>query len=490
MSLFKAIVMVVVLLGLGAYVYFVELPREKAEEAKKQLFTFDKTEVTEVQLTYPDRSLHLKKDDAGKWRLLQPIVTEADETTVTNLVNAIADAEITRILDDPVQDPALYGLDAPTVKLQVTLKNGETLPQVSIGKDTPVGYSVYLQKEGETKLLLTPQAFRLGMTKEVKDVRDKTVLALKPDEVEQIDIQGQEKEIVLTKTDSGWSLEKPVSAKADDSQVQTFLSSVQNMKAQDFVEKPILEQKEYGLDPPHLSVFLKLGAENTHHTLLVGDEKTQEKGVKQRYIKREDKDTLFLVDDWVFRDLNKSVNDFRDKTIAQFAQDQAAKIEVQRQDGQSFTLTKGVDNKWAIDKSGPEEGVFKDTTATQFVSALADMRGFEIAADNPEDLGTYGLSTPALSIVVYDGKEHKLASIRTTQRSEGETKKTFAMAEGGKTVFALRDYLFDRLNKTPKEFWETQEEKEASAATRSEAPPSPSDLEERIHEEDLHEGAE
>lgn len=481
MSLSKAVVMVVVLLALGAYVYFVELPHEQEEAAKKKLFTFDKEAVTEVQLTYPDRSLHLKKDETGRWRILQPIDTEADETTVTNLVNAIADAEITRVLDDPVQDPALYGLNAPAVKLQVTLKDGKTLPQVSIGKDTPVGYSVYLQKEGDTKLLLTPQAFRLGMTKEVKDVRDKTVLALKPDEVKKVEIQGQGKEIVLVKTDSGWSLEKPVSGKADDSQVQTFLSSVQNMKAQDFVETPILEPKEYGLASPQLTVSLMLGDDSAQKTLLVGGEKTQEKGVKQRYIKRGEKDTLFLVGDWVFRDLNKSVDDFRDKTIAKFAQDQAVKIEVKRQDGQGFMLTKGADKKWAIDKSG--EGVFKETLATQLVSALADLRGFEIAAENPTDLGVYGLSTPALSIVAYDEKEQKLASVLTTQKSEGETKKTFAMAEGGKTVFALRDYMFDRLNKAPADFWEKPEEKEATATS---APATP-DHEDHVHEEDLPE---
>ena len=484
MSLFKAIGMIIVLLALGAYVYFVELPYEKEETAKKQLFTFDKAAVTEVQLTYPDRSLHLKKDETGKWRLLQPIDTEADETTVTNLVNAIADAEITRILDDPVQDPALYGLNAPAVKLQVTLEDGKTLPQVSIGKDTPVGYSVYLQKEGETKLLLTPQAFRLGMTKEVKDVRDKTVLALNPDEVKKVEIQRQGEEILLTKTASGWSLEKPVSGKADDSQVQTFLASVQNMKAQDFVETPILKPEEYGLGPPQLTVSLMLGDDSAQKTLLVGGEKTQEKGVKQRYIKRGEKDTLFLVGDWVFRDLNKSANDFRDKTIAKFTQDQAVKIVVKRQDGQGFILTKGADEKWVIDKSGEGgEGVFKEATATQLVSALADLRGFEVAEESPTDLGAYGLSSPALSIVVYDEKEQKLASVLTTQKSDGETKKTFAMTEGGKAVFALRDYIFDRLNKTPADFW-GKAAKEAATAT---SVPTLSDHEDHAYEEDLPE---
>ncbi len=462
--------MAVVLFALGAYVYFVELPHDQEELAKKKLFTFDKTAVTEVHLTYPDRSIHLKKDEAGKWRITQPIETEADETTVANLVNAIADAEIVRILDEPVQDLALYGLNTPVVKLQVTLKDGKSLPQVSIGKDTPVGYSVYLQKEGETKLLLTPQAFRLGMTKEVKDLRDKTVIAFQPNEVKKIAIQGQDKEIVLAKTDSGWSLEKPVSGKADDAQVQTFLSTMQTIRAQDFVGQPAADLHEYGLTPPQLTVTLTGGTDTTTKTLLIGGEKEQDKAGKLRYLKRGENATIFLVADAMLRDVHKSLDDFRDKTIARFPQDQATKVEVKRQDGQNFTLTRGADKKWSIDKSG--DGVFKETLATQLVSSLADLRGYEIAAENPADLAPYSLAPPSMSISVYDDKNTKLAAVLAGQKKEKDTAKIFAVTEGGKTVFAVRDYVFDRLHKAPIDFWEKPADKKASAEPPSAMPPS------------------
>lgn len=486
MSRVKAFLMIVILLVLGAYVYFVELPRDQEEATKKKLFLFDKAAVTGVQLTYPDRGVHLKKDDAGKWRITQPIDTEADESTVTNLVNAIADAEISRILDEPVQDLALYGLNAPLVKLQVTLKDGKTLPQVSIGKDTPVGYSVYLQREGETKILLTPQAFRLGMTKEVKDLRDKTVLTFTPDEVKKIEIHNHDKNISLSKSDIGWSLEKPVSGKADETQVQTFLSSVQSMKAQEFVEQPILDPKEYGLVPPQLTIDLSIGAEGAKKTLIVGGEKTQEKGGKLRYVKREDKETFFLVSDGVFRDLNKSADDFRDKTVARFTQDQAAKVEVHRQDGQNFVLTRSADKKWAVDRSG--EGLFNDATATQLISALSDLRGYEIAAEGPSSLTPYNLTPPTVSFIVSDEQGTKLTSVLIGQKNEGETKKTFALAEGGKTVFVLRDYVFDRLNKTPADFWGKPPENPTSQQEKA-APPVESSTpeEEDLPDEEEHE---
>lgn len=477
MSLPKAIIMAVVLVALGAYVSLVELPRDEETAATKKLFTFAKDAVAEVQLTYPERSIHLKKDTAGKWRVLKPIDTEADETTVTNMVNAIADAEISRILDEPVQDPALYGLNAPVVKLQVTLNDGKSLPQVLIGKDTPVGFSVYLQKAGETKLLLTPQAFRLGLTKEVKDLRDKTIFPLQPGEVKKIAITGQGKDIHLTKTEAGWALEKPANSKADDAQVQTFLTAVQNLKAVDFVEQPVLEAKDYGLAPPQLTLAFSMGTENTTKTLLVGSEKTVDSTNKQRYLKREAQTTLFLAADWVFRDLNKSADDFRDKTIARFAQEQAVKVVVKRRDQQDFTLTRGADKKWALNKTG--DGVFQEQVATQLLSALADLRGYEIAADNPSDLAAYDLAPPEVTLVVSDEKNTELASVHAGQQTAGETKKMFAMPAGGKTVFALRDYMFERLNKAPTDFWGKQAE--PSAGTGNTPPPSSPNVPEEEH---------
>ena len=92
MNLRNSLVMLAILLALGGYVYFVEVPRDKKAAEEKKLLTFDKEAVTELTLTYPDRVLTLKKTDAGKWRITQPVEADADETTVKNLLNAVADA--------------------------------------------------------------------------------------------------------------------------------------------------------------------------------------------------------------------------------------------------------------------------------------------------------------------------------------------------------------------------------------------------------------
>jgi hypothetical protein len=458
----KSLLMIVVLLILGGYIYFVEVPRGQKEAEGKKLVTLDKDAIVEIALTYPDRALTLKKTDAEKWRITQPVEADADESTVNNLITSVIDAEVKRTLDEIPQDLTVYGLNAPVVKMKLALKDGKSLPLVSLGKDTPVGFSVYAQKEGEQKILLVPQTLRTGLTKEVKDLRDRTILTFTDDEVRKVEIRAADTEIVLQKADGGWKLEKPISAKADDAEVRTFLSNLRSIRAQDFLEAPILEPKEFGLAPPQLEVTLTVGSDNAQKTIQLGNEKTDDKGGKTRYLKRAGLEKpLFLVGEGVLRDVDKTATDFRDKTVAQFTQDQAAKVEVKRQDGETFTLTRGTDNKWTIDKTAT--GTLREPALSQFVADLRELRGFEIVAENPTDLSSYGLDQPVVTIAVSDKDGKQFATILTGQKAEGETKKVFAMTEGGQTVFGLRDHVFDRINKKPADFWETPVDKKEPA---------------------------
>jgi hypothetical protein len=472
MNLRNSLIMLAILLALGGYIYFVEVPHEKKTTEEKKLLTFDKDAITELTLTYPNRALTVKKNDAGKWRITQPVEADADETTMKNLINAVADAEVKRTLDEVPQDLTVYGLTTPVVKAKLTLKDGKTLPPITFGKDTPVGFSTYAQKEGDAKVLLVPQTLRMGFIKEVKDLRDRTILTFNDDEVKKLEIRGPDREVVLSKADGGWTLEKPAQAKADDTEVKTFLSNLRSLNAQDFLEEPMVSLSEFGLEPPQMSIALTLGADSAQKTVLIGDEKTDDKGTKNRYVKRAELDKpLFLVGEWVWRDLNKNAADFRDKTVAQFVAEQVKKVEVKRNDGEGFTLIRGADNKWTIDRT--QEGTLREPALSQFVDELRQLRGFEIAAENPTDLSAYGLDAPFVSVVVSDSDGKKLATVLAGQKGEGTERKTYAMAEGGQTVFGLRDYVFDRLNKKPADFWEKPVEKKEAAPASQPVTPTP-----------------
>ena len=463
--------MLVVLLGLGAYVYFIELPKAQQEAEKPTVLTFEKEAVDTLTLTYPEREIRLQQTAAGEWDITAPIQAKADDTAVNNMLITIVDEEVTRSLtpEEPV-NLALYGLAQPPVVLRIALQDGTTLPKVSIGKDTPVGFSAYVQKEGDPQLHLTRQAFRLGLTKEVKELRDKTVLPFERDSVTRIALNTAETSIVLGKTDDGWAFENRASHAVDTTAVHTYLSTLEGLRAEDFVEQPLLDLSAFGLDPAQLTVSLHLG-EDAKRTLSVGGEKSVEAGNTshsresgnpgQRYLKRDDGETLYLVRTGLLKDLSKSVTDFRDKSVVSIPEGKITQVVVTRAGGEGFTLSRGEENAWEIDRK--LEGTLKTATLSQFVADLRELRGFEIAADNPEDLSLYGLATPALTLVAIDEAGERLATVLFGQTVHEGTEKHFAMLERGETVFTLRDYVFSRFDKNPEDFWEKPEPETGSA---------------------------
>ena len=452
--------MLVVLLGLGVYVYFIELPKAKREAEKPTVLTFEKEAVDTLTLTYPEREIRLQQTAAGEWGITAPIRAKADDTAVNNMLTTIVDEEVTRSLtpEEPV-DLALYGLAQPPVVLRIALQDGTTLPKVSIGKDTPVGFSAYVRKEGDPQLHLTRQAFRLGLIKEVKELRDKTVLPFERDSVTRIAINTAETSIVLGKTDADWTFEHPAPYAVDASAVQTYLSTLEGMRAEDFVEQPLLDLSAFGLDPAQLTVSLHLG-EDTKRTLSVGDEKNVAAGTTQRYLKRDDGETLYLVRTGLLKDLSRSVTDFRDKAVVNIPEGKITQVVVTREGREGFTLSRGEENTWEIDSKS--EGTLKTATLSQFVADLRELRGFEIAADNPEDLSPYGLDKPALTLVATDESGEEITTVFLGQTVQGETERHFALQEGGGTVFTLRDYVFSRFDKNPEDFWEKPEPEEGS----------------------------
>ncbi len=453
----KTLIFAVIFLALGAYVYFVELERARKEAQKELLVRFDKDQVEEVLLTYPDRKIRLKKNTAGQWTITEPLKTEADETTVENLVNAIARCEVEKVLQDPPENLAPYGLDEPSVTIQVKLKDDQEVPPIFVGKTTPVGFRTYVRKGEEKKIFLTSSSFYYGMNKELKDLRNKKIIDFKDEEVRKVELLARDRTIVLVKDEDRWKIERPAEYQADSSEVQSLLSSLRSIRAQDFIDEAE-DLKAYGLTPPTLKVTVYLGKDEAKKTILLGGETSETNGGKRRYLKREEKDTVYLVGDWILHDLNKSVNDLRDKTLLAFDQKKASKIEVQRQDGGSFTLVREKDGRWIL--AGQKEEELKKTTLEHFVEDLQELRGYEIVADNPKDLSPYGLDAPEIQLTVYGENGEKLGTVLAARHGEGEEKQSYAMLEGGSTVFALRDWIFNRMDKRAQDFLKKPEKKE------------------------------
>ena len=445
MRLRTTIVLILVLAGLGAYVYFVEYPKAEQEAKKKTLFELKADDVTQLTLDYGDHKIVLKKT-GNDWRLTEPLDAPADATTVKNLVSAIADCEVKRELKDASSDLSLYGLDKPFVT--ITAKVGDKdLPAFMVGKNTPVGFSTYVQRADDKKIQLTGSAFRSGVDKKVKDLRDKAIIDFTDGDIQRLEVSGDGRQLQLTQKDDKWSIELPSAYAADGAAVRSFLSTLRSMRATDFPDDQPSDVSAYGLDTPRLKITLHLGKDNAEKTILVGKENDK----KEIYVQRGGQPTVYTVSDWVFRDLNKNAGDFRDKTVLAFDREKVTAVELKRKDGSRTKLVRGANKQWQVEGV---EGKPAETVIGQYVTDLHDLKGYEIAADQPANLAQFGLDQPLLAVTVF-GEDNKSVGTALLGARENEGKKEYAaMLEGGPTIFLVRDYLFTRLDKPPTDFIE------------------------------------
>jgi len=471
------LLLILVLAGLGTYVYFVEYPKAEEEAKKKTLFELKADDVTQVTLDYGDHKIVLKKSGAD-WRITEPLDVPAEAATAKNLVSAIADCELKRDLKEPSSDLSQYGLDKPFVT--VTVKVGDKdLPAFMVGKNTPVGFSTYVQRADDKKIQLTSSAFRSGMDKKVKDLRDKSIVDFVDGDVQRLELSGEGKQLVLVQKDDKWSIEQPAAYAADGSTVRSFLSTLRSMRATDFPDDQPADLAPYGLDKPQLKITLYLGKDNAEKSLLIGKENDK----KELFVQRGGQPTVYTVSDWVLRDLNKNPGDFRDKTVLAFDRDKVTAVELKRKDGSHAKLVRGANNQWQVDGA---EGKPAEAVITQYLTDLHDLKGYEIAADQPVDLAQFALDQPFLTVSVFGEGKEPVGTALLGERDKDGKKEYTATLQGGPTVFLVRDYSVTRLDKQSKDFME----KPPAPTTAPGAAPVPAASSDDEHEDEGNGGGE
>ena len=122
----STIALVLVLAGLGAYIYFVDSDRPAAGTSDKQkVFTVEADALEEITITSDNETSALRKVD-GAWKLTAPESADADESEVSSLTSSLGSLEVNRVVDENASNLAEYGLANPRIKVAYKAKNGET----------------------------------------------------------------------------------------------------------------------------------------------------------------------------------------------------------------------------------------------------------------------------------------------------------------------------------------------------------------------------
>src|SRR5215204_1888684 len=91
MKLKHTIILLVVALGLAAYVYYVDtkMPTTKERQEKKgRVFDFDRDKISALSIKTPESKVELRKEGQN-WRLEEPVKDRADSGIMTSLLTSL-----------------------------------------------------------------------------------------------------------------------------------------------------------------------------------------------------------------------------------------------------------------------------------------------------------------------------------------------------------------------------------------------------------------
>ena len=263
------LILLVLVLGLGAFIWFYErkLPSsEERVELGKKVFQLEKDDVTAVAIDSGKGTVRLErvgappakpKEKGGittepsvEWKITRPLAARADAFAVDRLLQAVTGLEKTRTLDQA--DPKAVGLDKPRATVRLTTRDGEKV--LKLGAEVPPGGELIAGVGGERKVYVVADSILSEVDKQPGEWRDRLLFRGDREAIQRITLTGSAGgPVVLARRPDGFWIEGPAPDQADRDLVEGLLSDLAGLTADRFLEASQVPA-DAGLNPPRGAV--------------------------------------------------------------------------------------------------------------------------------------------------------------------------------------------------------------------------------------------
>ena len=381
----STLVLLVVAVGLGAYIFFVERHRDPAStpEPNEELFAFDADDVRELEVRAEDGEVTALRQDDGVWRIVAPVEAAADDVAATSLAATLSSLEINRVLDDGPVDLEPFGLEAPAIEIGVAADGGDSRQRLLIGDETPTGSDRYAKLDASDRVFLIPGYHRTTLNKTTFDLRDKTVLDFDRDALDRFEVVSGERTMGFARDGDDWRLAEPLEAAADFGTVEGLIGSLGSGRMRTVASESADALDEYGLDAPAHTVSLHAGSSTA--TLHIGA--AAEDGTY--YAHDAARPLVFTVDATLVTNLERGADEYRRKALFAFRAFNASRLELERGDDTVVFEKRaapeddedGADS-WVL--AAPEDGSVPHDAMDDLLSKLSGLRAESFVASREE----------------------------------------------------------------------------------------------------------
>ncbi|PWU07346.1 MAG: hypothetical protein C5B51_10215 [Terriglobia bacterium] len=324
----------------------------KTTDTTTKVLAIPADQVQEVRIKNPAQTLDLKRD-GGKWQITQPEPLPADQDGVSTLVGTFASLNADAVVDPKATDLAPYGLNTPTLDVQIVKKDGKS-DNLLIGDETPTGSGNYAKLSNDARVFTVASFVKSGIDKTPNDLRDKRLLTFDSDKLTRVELQAKNENLEFGKNSQNeWQILKPRPLRADGSQVDTLVNNLKDVRMD-------------------LSEDAKKAAASFAGGARVATASVTDAGGNQSIEVRKDKDTYYAKSSAVAgiykvgaefgKNLDKKLDDFRNKKLFEFGFSDPSKIELK-----NASYTK-IGDKWMSGSKTMDNG-----TVQTLIDKLRDL---------------------------------------------------------------------------------------------------------------------
>lgn len=394
---------------------------KSSAETPPAILKLDQNSITRVELTKKD-SPPVILEKTSDWQITAPKPLRADQSAVSSLLGTLATLNSERLVDDHASNPAQYGLAPAAVQIDVT-ENDRKSQKLLLGDETPTGSAAYAMLAGDPRLFTIASYTKSSLDKGLSDLRDKRLITLAADKISRVELLKKGHDIEFGRNQDEWQILKPKPLRADSTQVGDLVRQLTEAK----MDTSSADAADAA------SAFAKA-------TPVATAKVTDESGTQQIEIRKAKNDYYakssvvegaYKIDAALGKILEKSLDDFRNKSLFDFGYNTPNKIEVHNGQ-QSLFLTRGSAGEGDWWSNGKKVDASK---VDDLVSKLRDLSATGFADS--------GFSHPTIELIVTSNNGKRIEDVFIAKSADGY----LAQRKNEPTLYKLSANAIDDLLK-------------------------------------------
>ena len=213
----STLILLVVALGFGAYLYFIDAKKPVADKnAKQKIFSFDASKINQLEIKAASGDVTDLKKGPNGWAIVKPVDAAADQNSASDVAASVANLEQDRIVEENAADLKTYGLAQPRIEVAFNVEGDKEPHKIQVGDKSPTGVGVYAKLPNSNKVFLVATSLETSLNRSTFDLRDKTALKFDQEKVDSVELTSAKNQTIrLARSGDEWKLLKPVEAPAD-----------------------------------------------------------------------------------------------------------------------------------------------------------------------------------------------------------------------------------------------------------------------------------